>query len=255
MDNMYSTPGGGFEDHTQPYSFGPGEGPGAAADHLDDQNGWRSRRGGPGRPFRWAAGIAAAALLIGGGAVLGVHLADAGSATTLTGYSQSGNTSQAGAIADLFGTPAAASAAVLSTDPAGGQIPASGLRHCAAVARSLKANGHPDAALGKWRSCVRRFVRDLRWLGGMHGQITFKTKTGTRTIAFERGVIQSVSGSAIVVKAADGTTWPWDLITKTVIFHAGQRTDASALATGDRVFVAGPVVGSADDARIILIRR
>jgi hypothetical protein len=103
---------------------------------------------------------------------------------------------------------------------------------------------------------VRRFLRlRLRLLRGLHGQITLQTKHGARTIAFERGVIRSVSGSAIVVKAADGVTWTWDLIAKTAVFQARRRATTQALATGEHVFVVGPVLSGADDARLIIIRR
>jgi hypothetical protein len=103
---------------------------------------------------------------------------------------------------------------------------------------------------------VRRFLRlRLRLLRGLHGQITLQTKHGARTIAFERGVIQSVSGSAIVVKAADGVTWTWDLIAKTAVFRARHRATTHALATGEHVFVVGPLLSGADDARLIIIRR
>jgi hypothetical protein len=239
MDNMYTPPGGGFENRTQP----------------------PPQRRGPSRTTRWAAGLGVAALLIGG-SVVAANLGGSpttAAATALAGYSQPSGTSQAATLSSLLGSPASATATVLSGGSAGRSVPAGAagaLRRCAAVAKHLRATGHRAAARAKWRSCVRRFLRlRLRLLRGMHGQITFKTKHGVRTIAFERGVIQSVSSSAIVVKAADGTTWTWDLIAKTVVFHARHRASTHALATGERVFVAGPVVSGADDARLIVIRR
>jgi len=48
-----------------------------------------------------------------------------------------------------------------------------------------------------------RFLRRLLRSGAEHGQITFKTKKGTRTVAFERGLVQSATSSSVVVKAAD----------------------------------------------------
>jgi hypothetical protein len=269
MDNMYPHPDDGSGDHTLPYSLGAGPdslgsghcmpvggGPGSA-EHA------RSASRRPGRIARWAAGLGITALLAGGGSVLAVQLAGVGPAaagsTALTGLSQPASTSQAGALSDLLGAPASAGATVLSSDSAVSGVPGGavgGLHRCLAAARHLRATGHRAAARAKLRSCIRRFLRlRLRLLGGMHGQITVKTKTGTATIAFERGVIQSVTGTSIVVKAADGTTWTWDLIARTALFHAGRRVAASALATGQRIFVAGRVVGSADDARLILIRR
>jgi hypothetical protein len=102
-----------------------------------------------------------------------------------------------------------------------------------------------------------RFRLRLRLLlmGGLHGQITFRTRAGIKTVAFERGVIQSVSGTTVTVKAADGTTMTWHLIGRTVIVRAGHRLGAAALTAGARVLALGPVVSGADDARLILIRR
>ena len=46
----------------------------------------------------------------------------------------------------------------------------------------------------------------------MYGQVTFQTRDGkTETAVFERGVIQSLSGNSLVVKAADGQTQTWQL--------------------------------------------
>ena len=47
---------------------------------------------------------------------------------------------------------------------------------------------------------------------GMYGQVTFQARDGkTETAVFERGVIQSLSGDSLVVKAADGQTQTWQL--------------------------------------------
>jgi hypothetical protein len=46
----------------------------------------------------------------------------------------------------------------------------------------------------------------------MYGQATFQTRDGkTETAVFERGVIQSLSGDSLVVKAANGQTQTWQL--------------------------------------------
>ena len=77
---------------------------------------------------------------------------------------------------------------------------------------------------------------------GIDGQFTFRGKGGTiRSVAFQRGIVQSASGGTIVVDAADGTTWTWDLVSSTVVRESGQKTTTSALATGEPVWVGGPV--------------
>jgi hypothetical protein len=92
-------------------------------------------------------------------------------------------------------------------------------------------------------------------LRGIDGQFTFRGKGGTiRTLAFERGIVQSVSGSDVVVRATDGTTWTWVLGSSTVVRESGSKTSTSALATGEPVWVGGPVVSGAKDARLVVIR-
>jgi hypothetical protein len=124
---------------------------------------------------------------------------------------------------------------------------------CLIRAAKLRAAGHPLAARAALWRCGHRLQR-VRALGGIHGQFTFETRTGARTIAYERGLIQSVSGTGVVVRAKDGTTWTWVLGGSTVIREGGQRVGASALAAGETVFAGGPVVSGAYDARLIVIR-
>jgi hypothetical protein len=124
---------------------------------------------------------------------------------------------------------------------------------CRNGAAKLKAAGHPFAArIALWR-CHHR-LHLVRALGGIHGQFTFETKTGARTLAYERGVIESVSGSDVVVQAKDGTTWTWVLGGSTVIRESGKRVATTALSDGENVFAAGPVVSGTYNARLIVIR-
>ena len=57
-----------------------------------------------------------------------------------------------------------------------------------------------------------------------------------------------------MVKAKDGTTWSWTLVTDSVVRDDGTKTTTSSLAAGDLVFVGGPVVRGTHDARLIVIR-
>jgi hypothetical protein len=101
---------------------------------------------------------------------------------------------------------------------------------------------------------VRSALARLRRIGGIDGVLTYHNKKGFHTVAFERGTIQSVSGSNVVVKAADGTTWVWAVVSDTVVRHDGSKTTTSALSAGETVFTGGPVVNGAKDARLIVIR-
>lgn len=88
----------------------------------------------------------------------------------------------------------------------------------------------------------------------MYGQFTFRTAASIRTIAYERGTVVSDDGSAVVVRAADGTTETWQLVSDTVVRRDGSTTGPGALAAGQRVFVAGPVVSGVHDVRLAVIR-
>ena len=101
---------------------------------------------------------------------------------------------------------------------------------------------------------LRWALARLRALGGVDGEFTFHNSTGFHTLAFERGTIQSVSGSDVVVRAPDGTTWTWLIVSDTVVRQNGSKTTASALAQGQSVFAGGPVVNGAKDIRLIVIR-
>jgi hypothetical protein len=98
-----------------------------------------------------------------------------------------------------------------------------------------------------------RPLNRLRGLGGMYGSFAIRTASGTETLAFERGTIGSVSGSNIVVRAADGTTMTWQLVSDTLVRDHG-KSSTSQLSDGQLVFVGGPVSSGARDARLIVIR-
>jgi hypothetical protein len=177
-----------------------------------------------GRAKRVAVTIAASAALLGSGAAIGVALTGGASASTGTSVS------------------AGSSLASASSAIAAGK--------CAKIAAKLRASRHPVAATRLHALCTDPLLR-LALIGGEYGQVTFKGKTSPRTIAFERGTVETVTGSAVTVRAHDGTTWTWDLTGSTAIHAAGQATAKAKLAAGDRVFVGGPVVSGARDARLI----
>ena len=175
---------------------------------------------------RLVAGGVAAAVLVGGAAFGAVTMLSNNPAAAATG----GPTGQAAVLNDALTT------ATTPTTTASGS---SGTTASAAATQTR----HVRAAL----------VR-LRRLGGIDGQFTFETKTGPRTLAFERGTIASVAGGDVVVRAKDGTTWSWTLVGDSVVRQDGSKTTSSALSAGQLVFVGGPVVRGSHDARLIVVR-
>lgn len=218
MDNMDTT------EFEQP---DPANGPGATGtpDPAPSRVKWT------GRTKRVVTTVAASAVLLGSGAAIGVALT--GGASASTGGASTGTASTAS-------TSTAAASAVVG--------------RCAKLEQRLRSHGHPVAANTLSTFCRNPLAR-LALVGGAHGTVTFQTKTGPKTIAVERGTIQSASSSAITVLAKDGTTWTWDLTTSTVVREAGSVVTQDKLSTGDQVLVGGQVVSGVNDARLIRIQK
>ena len=159
---------------------------------------------------------------------------------TLAGFLAGGGIALAAVSGGFGGGTAAASSASTATN-----LQAAELNSALSTAA-----GTPSTPPARVRWALGR----LRRLGGVDGEFTFHNKTGFHTLAFERGTVQSVSGSTVVIKAADGTTWTWQIVSDTVVRKNGAKTTTSALSAGETVFAGGPVVSGAKDARLIVIR-
>jgi len=287
MDNTYEPPDGDPKEQSRPteqfwpLGQGPGGNPGPGYPNPGgqgprDQDGRQAPPGGQGgrprrrHPLAWTAGLVAAAALGAGGIVAGVALA---------GHSSPAASTPAAGTAAGPGTPGAAlstalnsadaSSALALTSSSGAAVSAAGAgsaaaHPCAAALKTARADrqaGHPAAARAALRAAgvrcraLRHRLFRVALRRGIDGQFTFRGKGGTiRTLAFQRGIVQSASGSTIVVHAADGTTWTWDLVSSSVVRESGKKTSISALTTGEPVWVGGPVVSGAKDARLIVIR-
>ena len=233
----------------------PGQGPGwsqpSGAPGYPPGTGYQPP-GAPGYPPRrrgraawWGAGLALAAVLAGGTIA----------ATQLTGSASPappGPTGQAAALNTMLNS-ASSPASAAEAASFGTASPGTESAACASRAAKLKAAGFPGLAQAVLRRCGHP-LRRVRLLGGIHGQFTFETASGPRTLAYERGVIQLISGNDVVVQAKDGTSWTWVLESSTVIRQDRQRVTASALSVGEQVFAGGTVVSSDYDARLIVIR-
>jgi len=124
---------------------------------------------------------------------------------------------------------------------------------CAHIVAQLRSSGHPAAAVRIAALCKSPLLR-LALVGGEYGQVTFGSKTGPRTIAVERGTVQSVTRSQFTVRAPDGTTLTWDITASTAFREASQATTRAALGRGDQVLVGGLLASGAHDARLVRIR-
>jgi hypothetical protein len=180
-----------------------------------------------GHMVRWGIGITLAGFVAGGGFAAAAMAGNAASA---------GSTGTAG--------PAASRASQGNAQVSTANTQAGNAELNALLSASASSTG--TTRLGA--------LRRLRGLGGMYGSFTFRTKTGDRTLAFERGTIKSVTRNSMVVRAPDGTTMTWQLVSDTAVRDKGVKSATSALSDGQLVFVGGPVVSGAKDARLIAIR-
>ena len=236
----------------------------------------------PGQPekghrqaLRWTAGALVAVLLAGGGAIAGMRLA--GQSSPAAGDAASGQAASAqrdGALLSETLRDASAPGALTTSGAAltgGAGAAAAGAQAGMATKGAACAGAHRVARTAH-RAGLRRLARRIGigtarcrrarrrifaffLLRGVDGQFTVQARRGTKTLAFERGVIQSVSaGKSITVKASDGTIWTWDLVSTTVVRDRQGKVSTSELTTGTPVWAGGPVVQGTKDARLIVVR-
>jgi len=238
----------------------------------------------PGQPkkdhrtaLHWTAGVLVAVLLAGGGTIAGMRLASHSSPAS--GGAAPGQAGPAaslrrdGALLDQTLSDASAPGALTAAGTtltggagaaAGAQAgPATKASACARARRVARAAHRAGLRRLAWRIGIgaahcrraRRRVFAFFLLRGVDGQFTVQTPVGTKTLAFERGVIQSVSaGKSITVRASDGTIWTWDLVATTVVRDRQGKVSESELTTGAPVWAGGPVVQGTKDARLIVVR-
>ncbi|HSR87095.1 MAG TPA: hypothetical protein VLM11_23175 [Streptosporangiaceae bacterium] len=228
---MESTDGTSGMDNRDTIQFGQPEPASGANASGPDPAQMPGPRKWTGRTRRVVTSVAAATVLLGSGAAVGVALTGGASAAT-------GNTS-----------PGTASTAAANTTTTAAALAG----RCAKLAQRLQSHGHPVSA-GRLKGFCRNPLLRLTLVGGAHGEVTFQTKNGPKTIAVERGTIEGVSSSNVTVQAKDGTTWTWDFATSTVVRNDHQAVGRDKLRTGETVLVAGPVVGGVHEARLIRIR-
>jgi hypothetical protein len=221
MNNMYGRP-----------ADPAGPGPAGLPDPNEQHAPARDRRG---RMIRWGTGVTLAGFLAGGGIALAV-LGGSNPAAAPSGGS----------------SPAAVVSAGSSPASAGSGASRSGQAEGVTLNAALNTASSTSSTVPLPR--LRAALARLRALGGVDGEFTFHNSTGYHTLAFERGSIQSVSGSDVVVRAPDGTIWTWLIVSDTVVRQDGGKTSAGALVSGQAVFVGGPVINGAKDARLIVIR-
>lgn len=249
MDNIYQPPGGDPQDPESTVQFWPappagplpGAGPAGLHAHFD-----RDRR----RALHWSIGLTAALAVAVGAVFLGLSLA--GGPAPAAGGTPATLTGAQGAALNTVLSSAGADGAASPPSTGAGSAACAASRATARADRAAGRDAAARAALAGCRGWRHRLFR-AALLRGIDGQVTIRTASGLRTLAFERGSVQSLSGSTVTVRAADGTTWTWDLVGNTVVRQGGSKVQRGALGQGQAVWVGGQVTSGARDARLIVI--
>lgn len=214
------------------------------------------------KALHWAVGLTVAVLLAVGGILAGLavtghsapdlsQVSDTSAAGPAGTAGPTGQAALLDAALSAAGSPSQALGTAGAGRPCAKAVTGAGAASGQGVSPGARRTAVPAAARCRLRH--RRLARFLL-LNGVDGQFTFRTRQGTRTLAYERGVIVSVNpGTSVEVRASDGTTWTWTLVSRTVVRDLAGTLTGSALTPGTPVWVGGPVVQGAKDARLIVV--
>lgn len=119
----------------------------------------------------------------------------------------------------------------------------------AAPAPSASADTAQTVGNGGAHPRLRRYLR--RHVE--HGQVTVRTRKGDKDVAFQRGKVTAVHDGTLTVSSPDGYKITWTLTDQTRYRSKGSTSDASALATQDKVGVVGVHSGDTYTARGVRI--
>ncbi|HEX6467828.1 MAG TPA: hypothetical protein VF069_01935 [Streptosporangiaceae bacterium] len=100
---------------------------------------------------------------------------------------------------------------------------------------------------------ARHPLRARRFLRGLHGTATVRTKGGFAEVAWQRGQVTAVSSSGLTVRSADGASWQWVTGSSIKVRKDGKPAKPSELAANDKIFVIGTVSGSTRTARAAVV--
>jgi hypothetical protein len=96
--------------------------------------------------------------------------------------------------------------------------------------------------------------RQLRFIArSLHGEVTLAGEEH-RVIAFQRGVVQKVSGTSLTVKSNDGFVESYVLSNSTKLRKRGDHVKVSDIDTSDRVLVVATKDESTLNARRVIVR-
>jgi len=95
-----------------------------------------------------------------------------------------------------------------------------------------------------WRHALGRRV--------LHGEVTVRTKDGTKTIIMARGEVTALTGDAITVKSSDGVETSFRIDGDTRFGFRNEPDPRAELKVGEDAFVAGEKAGNSAVARRVV---
>jgi hypothetical protein len=87
----------------------------------------------------------------------------------------------------------------------------------------------------------------------LHGSTVVKTKSGTETIAVQRGSVTAVTSTSVTVKSSDGFSQTWTLGDKLTVVKNKAKAAPSDIKQGAAVGLAGTQTGNTTTARLIVL--
>jgi hypothetical protein len=97
---------------------------------------------------------------------------------------------------------------------------------------------------GGWRHALGRRV--------LHGEVTFQTQEGVKTVVMARGEVTALSGDAITVKSSDGVQTSFGIDGDTRFGFRSEPAPSAELKVGEDAFVAGEKSGDRAMAKRIV---
>jgi hypothetical protein len=173
-------------------------------------------------------------------------------ALTLTTLGLVGTLGLAGCGVGAGSTTAAAAATDLSDEASALQAVGfdTGLTAAPAPSASASASAAAGGKHGR-RIAARKYLRG----NTLHGEITVQGKDGVKTIVVQRGTVTAVTSTGVSVKSTDGFTETWTFADKLKVVQDRKAVTTSLVKTGAEIGVAGTKDGSADDARLIAVKK
>ena len=101
-------------------------------------------------------------------------------------------------------------------------------------------------------SKARAGLRHALWRRTLHGEVTVRTKDGTKTIVLAGGEVTALSGDAITVKSSDGVETSFRIDGDTRFGFRNEPDPRAELKVGEDAFVAGEKAGDSAVAKRVV---